>query len=130
MSDCTGCGKPEPNEWCWEQADDCPAGKPPRWKATGHLVTDQPARWTPEQLAKWRIRKAPPDAQPPWVRYRFDRRIDGALEVMTFAPRWWVYAPGDVGPSACWGTRDSAMDHVSDVICNNVIEKYRKAYDQ
>lgn len=31
MTNCTGCGKPEPNDWCWDgRLLDCPAGKPPR----------------------------------------------------------------------------------------------------
>ena len=28
---CSKCGKPEPRDWCWESAIDCPCGKPPRW---------------------------------------------------------------------------------------------------
>ncbi len=30
---CTGCGKPEPAEWCWAQKPECPMGRPPRWPA-------------------------------------------------------------------------------------------------
>ncbi|UBV14843.1 hypothetical protein [Mycolicibacterium fortuitum] len=86
--------------------------------------------WTAEQLAKWRIRKADKDEQPPWVRKRInpDSSTFGgaALHPLPPAPPWWVYAPGQTDPSGCWSTHKAAIEQVSDAICNRLVEPYRK----
>jgi len=37
MADCATCGKPEPDDWCWEARVDCPFGKPPRFLSVHDL---------------------------------------------------------------------------------------------
>lgn len=57
--------------------------------------------WTPEQLGKWRIRKARPGELPPWA-----DRVDPEVAVET---PWWVWKPGGTEPDCCVASWQGAM---------------------
>ncbi|QBP29737.1 hypothetical protein SEA_TYPHA_82 [Mycobacterium phage Typha] len=90
--------------------------------------------WRRDQLHKYRIRKADPDEQPPWVKQRFDRdasRFHGAaVHPLPPADRWWVYEPGSVEVSACWPTHAAAVEHVRGLICHRVVGAHMRRVEQ
>lgn len=69
--------------------------------------------FTREQLAKWRIRKAPEGVVPPWR--------EGAPADLPTPGRWWVFAPKSRRPRAACSSWDIAMRHVQDAILTELI---------
>lgn len=66
------------------------------------------------QLGKWRIRRAPKGAVPPW------RDPDSAPE--SDSRPWWVFKPGATTPvaiSSCWA---AAMRHVEDAVLTELVQ--------
>lgn len=81
--------------------------------ADGRLIQPWVLRWQPEQVRRWRIRRAPAGAVPPWrqgalpddVLADEDGRVRGE-----FAARWWIWRPGDLAPDVCVGRFRAALD--------------------
>lgn len=65
--------------------------------------------WTPEQLKRWRIRKATGGEDAPWLRRDWaappGRVFDGS-------PRWCIWRPWEEHPIACVDTQQDAIRHV------------------
>lgn len=65
--------------------------------------------FTQEQLAKWRIRKAPEGVEPPW-------RLADLREDVPLPGRWWVFPPKARTPVAACSSWDIAMRNVVDAL--------------
>lgn len=85
-------------------------------------------QWSPEQLGKWRIRKAQPGERLPWqaaahpgiscaVFHGFSD--DGRQNPCPWdmpSPPWWVWPPGSPDPEGCYSTREHAQAYVNQSI--------------
>lgn len=84
------------------------------------------AWWCPVQLSKWRIRKAPEGAVPPWrnghvapeVLAGEDGRVHGE-----WSARWWVWAPDQDVPIATASSQAAALE----IVWQMVVHRDRQA---
>lgn len=75
--------------------------------------------WTVEQFAKWRIRRMPSGALPPWRDGRVrdeaiageDGRVHGEFEC-----RWWIWPPRHVEPRAAVSSLQGALRFIQGAI--------------